>query len=756
MSWLSQYFLNPSFVLPGAALAAVPIIIHLLSRLRYKRVQFAAMEFLLQSDELNRRRLIIEQLLLLLLRVLAVLLIMFLIARLVLDSSGMMMLRGATTHHVIIIDDSLSMRATDHDATIFRRAIDTVKRMVSQGSGQPRTQRVTVLTMTQPDRPLVTDRTLDGALIQELTPRLDNLQCSYKAASPVAAIVAAEQILAGDGGVAPQVHIVTDLRKSDWVSRTEMATALKGLDALDAEISVISVTEESPSNLVISRMQSETLAVAVGIPWRLNLTIANHGIQKSAGLRADVFVNGTALPGKVLIPDIEPNSSAELSHDIVFDAAGLQEIEVRLEEDILREDNSRFVAVEVTDSRRVLVIDDEAEQQDAKYVSLAISDPGLTGIVTEQRTSDVLTSVDLDQYDSIYLLNVRELPADAVQYLAAYVKAGGGIAWFPDGQANTRWYNSALQQDSAKLFPVQLTTVHSADANSEDDTAGFDVPVFEDHFIFLAYNDPESGLADALQFTNWFLTAPDQGASELSAQGVQTLARMKDGSPVVFEHSFGKGRILTFLISAGRRWSNWPIADSPGYVVMHLLMAQYLQTPSRVVSVREVGDELRFAWPISEYSDVLEVFLPASDDDQSRDDTFVRLQATPVTSNAGEGEESGAGNDDGQLSVTVPQANRPGTFRIKRFDLDGETNEQWLAMNVSAAESNLQSATAAEVEPLVESGSLRVISAETTGELTASDAGRDVRWFLLGLLVVVLVAEQLLSLRLSFHPEVKA
>ena len=59
MSWLSQYFLNPGFVLPGAALAAVPIIIHLLSRLRYKRVKFAAMEFLLQSDELNRRRLII-------------------------------------------------------------------------------------------------------------------------------------------------------------------------------------------------------------------------------------------------------------------------------------------------------------------------------------------------------------------------------------------------------------------------------------------------------------------------------------------------------------------------------------------------------------------------------------------------------------------------------------------------------------------------------------------------------------------------
>ena len=67
MSWLIQFFLNPAFVLPGAALVSVPILIHILSRLRYKRVRFAAMEFLLESEELNRRRIILEQLLLLLL-----------------------------------------------------------------------------------------------------------------------------------------------------------------------------------------------------------------------------------------------------------------------------------------------------------------------------------------------------------------------------------------------------------------------------------------------------------------------------------------------------------------------------------------------------------------------------------------------------------------------------------------------------------------------------------------------------------------
>ena len=61
MSSLTQFFLNPAYVLPGAALVLVPILIHILSRLRYKKVRFAAMEFLLESEELNRRRIVLER-----------------------------------------------------------------------------------------------------------------------------------------------------------------------------------------------------------------------------------------------------------------------------------------------------------------------------------------------------------------------------------------------------------------------------------------------------------------------------------------------------------------------------------------------------------------------------------------------------------------------------------------------------------------------------------------------------------------------
>src|SRR5919204_5479317 len=98
-------FLNPAYMIAGAALISVPIIIHLINRMRFKRVRWAAMEFLLKSQKRNRRRLIIEQLILLLLRILLVLLAAFLVARFVGAAWGQS--EGST--HLIILDNTPSM-----------------------------------------------------------------------------------------------------------------------------------------------------------------------------------------------------------------------------------------------------------------------------------------------------------------------------------------------------------------------------------------------------------------------------------------------------------------------------------------------------------------------------------------------------------------------------------------------------------------------------------------------------------------------
>ena len=126
-----ELFLNPWSMILGGLLISAPIIIHLINRIRYKRVEWAAMEFLLEAMKRNKRKLILEQLLLLLLRIFLVLLTGFLVARFVGETLG----RGAGSSgfHYLLLDDSLSMtdRWTEPngETSSFKVAVEETKKI---------------------------------------------------------------------------------------------------------------------------------------------------------------------------------------------------------------------------------------------------------------------------------------------------------------------------------------------------------------------------------------------------------------------------------------------------------------------------------------------------------------------------------------------------------------------------------------------------------------------------------------------------
>src|ERR1700738_3098179 len=102
-------FIHPWYMAAGGALISSPILIHLINRMRFKRLRWAAMEFLLKSQKRNRRRLIIEQMLLLLLRCLVIALAGILLARFIGFTFGNTYEQKANLH-VVVLDDSLSMK----------------------------------------------------------------------------------------------------------------------------------------------------------------------------------------------------------------------------------------------------------------------------------------------------------------------------------------------------------------------------------------------------------------------------------------------------------------------------------------------------------------------------------------------------------------------------------------------------------------------------------------------------------------------
>src|SRR5438270_10998861 len=103
-------FLSP-ILLWFLALSSVPIIIHLLNRRRFQRMDWAPRKYLKLTIKTNRRRLRIEQLILLIVRTLAIIVLICAIARPVLSATGLgAWLSGRSRmSRVSVLDDALQM-----------------------------------------------------------------------------------------------------------------------------------------------------------------------------------------------------------------------------------------------------------------------------------------------------------------------------------------------------------------------------------------------------------------------------------------------------------------------------------------------------------------------------------------------------------------------------------------------------------------------------------------------------------------------
>src|SRR6476469_6602929 len=96
-------FLSPLLIW-GTLLGAIPLIIHLLNRRRFRRVEWSPMRHLKLTIRRNRRRIQVEQLLLLLLRIALPVLLFLFLARPVLRPTGLerWFVGGGRTSQVVL------------------------------------------------------------------------------------------------------------------------------------------------------------------------------------------------------------------------------------------------------------------------------------------------------------------------------------------------------------------------------------------------------------------------------------------------------------------------------------------------------------------------------------------------------------------------------------------------------------------------------------------------------------------------------
>ena len=198
-------FLQP-MLLWGVPLLLIPVAIHLMNRLRYRSVRWAAMIFLLKASRNSTSMARVRQWLVLLLRVLAVAALVLALARPLLGGWLGWTLSGPPDTVVLLLDRSASMgMRTKKGASILKLAVAEI---AEAGNSVAHDAEIILLDSAT----LQTSRIPSWSVL----PKLDAVRPTETAADiPAMFSAALDQLLRGNAGKS-EIWVLSDLQRSNW------------------------------------------------------------------------------------------------------------------------------------------------------------------------------------------------------------------------------------------------------------------------------------------------------------------------------------------------------------------------------------------------------------------------------------------------------------------------------------------------------------------------------------------------------------
>lgn len=463
MAWLSALlqslpFANSIMLLWGLA-AAVPIIIHLWSKRKYKEVTWAAMEYLLAAVRKNARRIRIEQLILLLIRVAILLLLALALADptwSVFATLGQSMGGGGDTHFVLVLDASYSMSYRHGERSRFEEARQLAMQVVEdsrQGDG------FTAILLADPPQIVIGDPAYDP---RDVVDELEDLSLLHGGADLDATLREIQDLLHRAQRRHPRlkqanVCLFTDLGRNTWETTEASSTrALLAGIAKSARVVLFDVGKQDASNAAITRLEVEDPLPTVGRPVNIVAEYQCFSAVPEGLSRLSLLVDDQEVRSERITAQANAGGSFAFSHR--FDTAGQHCIEVRLDSDELNVDNHRWLSLPVRESISVLCL--QGRQDAAKYVAIALQPDQSDSprVRTAVRFENALIEEDLTSFDAIFLCNVGRLNRDEAALLRDYVRGGGGLVITLGDQVQLDNYRQQLggELGDERILPADL------------------------------------------------------------------------------------------------------------------------------------------------------------------------------------------------------------------------------------------------------------------------------------------------------------
>jgi hypothetical protein len=615
-------FLNPA-LLAGAALFAVPLIIHLLNRQRHKQRPWAAMEFLLRAYQKQRNRLRNENLLLLLLRCLVPIVLALAIARPMLQQAAGLLGNTGTVHHIAVLDASYSMGLREGGApTPFERGRSLVGRLLDRlERSTGRNDKVTLVTAGVRPRFLVRgDLDLAAARNQWLL-----LQKPEDAATDLTdALLQVANLLDEGKDAAAELYVLTDLQTRAFgkALRQPDAAVPSGPEFTDTLRDVVERLRQrdgtrlhwidvgpfasqrsggATDNQQLTDLRSAQPAAVLRTPVDFIAQLKNRGAA-TATFEVTLEVDGGEPTRRVV--SLPPGADGEADFQVSFREPGRHRLRAQIQGDGLAADDERHLTVEVRDRIRVLLVDGAADDDPLRahqYLWRMVLDPDPALLPTfAVEAVDTLALLSGQRhprdYDVTVLADIDRLNQRAAQALVEALRAGRGLLVAFGERTEPESFNLLLHAAGEGPQPFRLLQPTGGAAGSSVVRAP--TLVAPDHPLFAEFEEPiYREVLQAIPIWRWHTIVADTLHADATV-----LARVTDAeqSPLLLARSFGEGRavFLTSALGSEYRPDRWNRLDDPmvAFPLLHGLV-KWLALPAVDPFLALVGAELSCTLP---------------------------------------------------------------------------------------------------------------------------------------------------------------
>ncbi|MFO1492960.1 MAG: BatA domain-containing protein [Kiritimatiellia bacterium] len=639
-------FLIPAFLL-ALPLALLPVIIHLLNRLRFKTVKWAAMMFLLSANRASTRRARIRHWLILASRCLMLAMLLLAVARPVLGGVLGASLSGAPDTVVLLLDRSASMETVDPRQQVSRRA-HAINLFAKAAATTAQGSRFVLIDSAGRAPTEVGNVAALGEVAAA--------QATGTASDIPALLKAAVDYLGENPAGRSEIWLASDLQASNWRTQSrDWADLQSRLSALsgDVRLRVLALHEPVAGDHALTLRGVRNMSVAGKRSILVDYTVQLSRDVEGGKLPVDITLNGIRNRAEIPVTGREMLLTRRL--DLPAEpASGWARLE--LPADPNRVNNSiHFAYGPQPFLNAVVAVADEAS---ARLATLAVgAREGVRGV----QTLDLAALETADLSKTALVIAQAGAVSEAVRAkLETFATAGGRVLFLPPvadavaGPMGLGW-RPVEKADAAK--PWKVTTWDPAGGPLANTSSGRSLPLVE--LDVLQRRIPHVASGDPADTASW-----------------NASAGFGDGSAFLLQRVVGRGAMFALGTLPGKAWST--LGDG---VVWVPALQRLLQEGGDVLAVSRT-DVCGLWRPSGDAGGVWESAAGAPTDSPATTPGVYRLGTSLVALNPPASELDPAQVASADVPGLLPGSSVQVLADLQGGDASGTTSEVWRAVLV--------------------------------------------------------------------------